>query len=165
MKRTIILVRHGKACSHDAFENDIDRVLIKRGVKDGYKVAGKILKSGIKPDLILTSPAARASHTAMIFARKLKTGTDKVKIIESIYHGAGLKILEKISLLPEEVETVAIFGHNPGITDLAGNLTGGATGFLPTTGVAIINYNIDNWPDIYKSEPMDFNFIIPREIK
>ena len=165
MKRTVILVRHGKACSLDTFEKDIDRVLIARGVNDGYKVAKKLLKSGIKPDIILTSPAARASHSALIFARAMNTGTDIVRVIENMYYGSGSKMLDEISALPEEVKTVALFGHNPAISDLAEHLTNGATSFLPTTGVAIINYKIEKWKDINTSEPAEYNFIIPREIK
>ncbi|MDZ7738603.1 MAG: hypothetical protein U5K32_05960 [Bacteroidales bacterium] len=165
MKRTIILVRHGKACSLDAFDRDIDRVLIKRGVSDGYRVAGEIMKSGIIPDLLLTSPAARASHSALIFARVMKTGSDKVRVIDDLYHGPGQKMLEEISLLTDKIKTVALFAHNPGITDLAETLSGGAVNFLPTTGVAIINYKTDSWSDIYKTGPTDFNFIFPKEIR
>lgn len=165
MKRTIILVRHGKACSPDAFEKDIDRVLTKRGVNDGYKVARKIMKSGLIPEVLLTSPAARASHSALIFARVMKTGSHKVRLIDEMYHGAGEKMLEEISLLTDDIKTVALFAHNPGITDLAEKLTGGAVSFLPTTGVAIINYKTGSWTDIYKAGPTDFDFIIPKEIK
>ncbi|MBS0011447.1 MAG: histidine phosphatase family protein [Bacteroidales bacterium] len=165
MKRTVILVRHGKACALDAFEKDIDRVLTERGVNDGYKVAKKILKAGIKPDIILTSPAARASHSALIFARAMKTGTEIVKVREDFYHGSGSKMLKEVAGLPDEIGTVALFAHNPGISDLAEHLTGGATSFLPTTGVAILNYDTEKWQDINTSEPEGYDFIIPRAIK
>jgi len=165
MKRTVILVRHGKACSPDTFEKDIDRVLTERGVNDGYKVAKKILESGIKPDLILTSPATRASHSALIFARAMNTGTDIVRVTDNMYFGSGSKMLDEISALPDEVKIVALFGHNPAISDLAENLTAGATSFLPTTGVAVINYNIETWKNIRKSSPTDFDFVIPKMIR
>lgn len=165
MKRTVIIVRHGKACSLDAFEKDIDRVLTERGVNDGYKVAKKILKSGIKPDLILTSPAARASHSALIFARAMETGTDIVRVVKNMYYGSAIKMLNGMAALPEEVKTIALFGHNPAISDLAEHLTRGATSFLPTTGVAILNYDINGWKDIIKSDPTDYDFIIPKKLK
>ncbi len=165
MKRTVIIVRHGKACSLDAFEKDIDRVLTERGVNDGYKVAKKILKSGIRPDLILTSPAARASHSALIFARAMKTGTDIVRVVENMYYGSATKMLNGLAVLPDEVKTVALFGHNPAISDLAEHLTRGATSFLPTTGVAILNNDLNGWEDIIKSDPTDYDFIIPKKLK
>lgn len=165
MKRTVLLVRHGKACSLDAFEKDIDRVLTERGVNDGYKVANKIIEQGIKPDLILTSPATRASHSALIFARAMNTGTGIIRVIDNMYYGSGPKILDKIATLPDEVKIVALFGHNPAISDLTERLTDGATDFLPTTGVAIINYNIENWKDIHKSNPTDFDFVTPKMLR
>lgn len=164
MKRTVIIVRHGKACAHDIFEKDIDRVLIKRGVKDGYKVSRKVLKSGIKPDLILTSPAARASHSAFIFARAMKTGTGSIKVVENFYPGSALHIIDKLSDLPDDVKTVAVFAHNPGVTDLAGQLTRGGIGFLPTTGTAIVHYDLEKWKDLPAAEPLDYKYIIPREL-
>ena len=165
MKRTVLLVRHGKACSLDAFEKDIDRVLTERGVNDGYKVAKNILEQGIKPDLILASPATRACHSALIFTRAMNTGTGIVKVIENMYYGSEPKMLDEISALPYEVKVVALFGHNPAISDLAEKLTAGATHFLPTTGVAIINYNIENWKDIHKSDPKDFDFVTPKMLR
>ena len=165
MKRTVLLVRHGKACSLEAFEKDIDRVLTERGVNDGYKVAKKILEKGFKPDLILTSPATRASHSALIFARAMNTGTSIIRVIENMYYGSGPKILDKIEALPDGVKIVALFGHNPAISDLTERLTAGATDFLPTTGVAIINYNIENWKDIHKSNPTDFDFVTPKMLR
>lgn len=165
MKRTVILVRHGKACDHDIFEKDIDRVLTKRGVNDGYKVSRKILKSGIKPDTILTSPAARASHSACIFARAMKTGMEIIKVEDDFYPGSGSKMLNAIESLDNEVRTVALFAHNPGISDIAGQLTRGAIGFLPTTGTAVVQFELEKWKDIHSAEPVDHTLIIPRELK
>jgi len=165
MKRTVIVVRHGKACAHDIFERDIDRVLTKRGVNDAYKVSKKILKSGIKPDVIMTSPAARASHSAFIFSRAMKTGTDNIRVIKDFYPGSSSKMMEEIAALGDDVRTVAVFAHNPGISELASQLTKGAVGFLPTTGTALVNFEMEKWGDIYLSELTDHTLIIPRELK
>lgn len=164
MKKTLLLVRHGKACSLDAFERDIDRVLIKRGVSDGYKVAGKLIQEGIVPELILSSPAARASHSAMIFTRAMHISSEIIKVLDILYHGSVHEMIEEIINVPDEINTVAIFSHNPGITDLAANLSSGATSFLPTTGTAIIDFDIISWKDILKSDPLKSRFIIPREL-
>ncbi len=165
MKRTVILVRHGKACSHDIFEKDIDRVLIQRGVTDGYKVARRLSNQKLIPDLILTSPAARASHTALIFAREMGvTGTGIVKVVNSFYHGSWNHILSEIRSLDPGIGTVAVFAHNPSISDLTFHLTGGANSFLPTTGTAIIEYNMEKWADLGNSKAGSYSFIFPREI-
>ncbi len=165
MERNLILVRHGKACQLDAFEKDIDRTLTNRGVNDGYLVAGDLINKGYKPGLILSSPATRALHTALIFERLMGTGTEKISIIENLYHGMGSNIMKEVINQPDEISSIAVFSHNPGITDLAEHLTKGATSFLPTTGVAIIKYHTDSWSDISSSDPDDYFFIKPKELK
>jgi len=164
MERRIILIRHGKAAPMDSFKKDIDRVLQERGVNDGYKVGYKLVEDGIKPDLIMTSPAARASHTALILARAMRVGADIVRIVDNLYHCTTDSITEEISSLPDSVSTVFVVAHNPGITDMAYHLSRGATTFLPTTGTAIIEYNGVSWKDIAGTDPERYSFIKPREL-
>lgn len=164
MKRTIILIRHGKACDHAKFKRDIDRVLTERGVNDAYKVGSKLIQNGYRPDLILSSPAARASHTALILGRQMNLNSEEIKMKNILYHCSSTTILDEILCLPDEISTIAIAAHNPGITDLAYELSSGGTNFLPTTGVAVINYDIEKWSEITNIRPKDFFFILPREI-
>ena len=164
MKRKIVLIRHGKSAPMDAFKKDIDRVLQERGVNDGYKIGYKLVEDGVKPEAILTSPAARASHTALILARAMRIGTDIVRVADGLYHCTTDSILEEISSLPDSIGTVFVVAHNPGITDLAYHLSRGATTFLPTTGTAIIEYNGVPWKDISNQEPEKYTFIKPREL-
>lgn len=148
----------------DAFKKDIDRVLMERGVNDGYKVGYKLVEEGILPDIILTSPAARASHTALILARAMRIGTQILKVVDNIYHCTADSILAEVSALPDDVETVFVVAHNPGITDLAYHLTRGGTTFLPTTGTAIIEFDTVSWKDIPAIDPDKYMFIKPREL-
>ncbi len=141
--KEIILVRHGKACSLDAYNKDIDRVLMQRGVNDGYRVAEVLNEKKVKPDIILASPAARAIHTALIFSRTMAVGTDAIKIDRNLYHCPEDTILNSIYSLSGDVNSVMIVAHNPGITDVTYELTRGGTSFLPTTGIAVIQYNVD----------------------
>lgn len=164
MKRKIILIRHGKAAPMETFKKDIDRVLQERGVNDGYKVGYKLVEDGIKPDIILTSPAARASHTALILARAMRIGNGITKVVDSLYHCTADSIMDDILSLPDSLTTVFVVAHNPGITDLAYHLSRGATTFLPTTGTAVIEFEAESWKDIPGSEPENFSLIKPREL-
>ena len=164
MKRKIVLIRHGKAAPMDAFKKDIDRVLMERGVNDGYKVGYKLVEEGIKPDLILTSPAARASHTALILTRAMRVGSDILKVVDNLYHCTTESILSEINALPGSVETVFVVAHNPGITDMAYHLSRGATTFLPTTGTAVLEFDIDSWDKLDGKDPESYLFIKPREL-
>jgi phosphohistidine phosphatase len=164
MKRQIILIRHGKAAPTDAYKKDIDRVLMERGVNDGYKVGYKLVEKGVIPDLILTSPAARASHTALILARAMRIGTDILHVAENLYHCTTDSIMDEILSLPDSIATVFIVAHNPGITDMTYHLTKGGTTFLPTTGTAIIDFEIKKWKDLPEATCTNFTLIKPREL-
>ncbi|MCA1755994.1 MAG: histidine phosphatase family protein [Bacteroidales bacterium] len=165
MKRTIVLIRHGKAVPVDTFKKDIDRVLAERGVYDGYKIGYKLVEEKIIPDRILTSPAARASHTALILARAMRVGSGITNVLDNLYHCTTDSIMSEIAPLPDETQTVFLVGHNPGITDMAYLLSGGATTFLPTTGTAIITFDADSWADIPQLQCLEFKMIKPKEIK
>lgn len=164
MKRRIVLIRHGKAAPLDAFKKDIDRVLQERGVNDGYKIGYKLVEDGVKPDIIMTSPAARASHTALIIARAMRVGTSIIQIFDALYHCSTETINEAISSMPDSASTIFLVAHNPGITDMAYHLSKGATTFLPTTGTAVIEFDTESWKDITNKEPEQYYFIKPREL-
>lgn len=164
MKKTIVLIRHGKAVPIDTFKKDIDRVLAERGVNDGYKVGYKLVEDRIIPDLILTSPAARASHTAHILTRAMRVSSEMIKIIDTLYHCTTDSVMSEIKAVPDDIRTLFLVGHNPGITDMAYLLSGGATTFLPTTGVAILTFEADNWIEILQLQCVDFKMIKPKEL-
>lgn len=164
MKKEIILVRHGKAADHTTYKRDIDRVLTERGVSDAYKMGEKLIEEGITPDLILTSPAARANHTALIISRVMKLKEEKLKFVNRLYHCSADTFLDEIYALPEEIKSVMMVAHNPGVTDLAYELTRGGTSFLPTTGVAIIKFKGVKWEDIGSAKANDYLIIKPKEL-
>jgi phosphohistidine phosphatase len=164
MKKEIILVRHGKAADHSTYKRDIDRVLTERGVSDGYKVAEKLINEGIKPDLIITSPAARASHTALIFLRAMKCETENLVIDNSLYHCSADTFFDVIAAQSEDVRSIMLVAHNPGVTDVAYELTRGATSFLPTTGVAVMKFDSIKWQEIHSSKADKYLIIKPKEL-
>jgi phosphohistidine phosphatase len=164
MKKEIILVRHGKAADHTTYKRDIDRVLTERGVGDGYKMGEKLIEEGISPDLILTSPAARANHTALIISRVMKLQEDKLKFVNRLYHCSADTFLDEIYSLPEDINSVMMVAHNPGVTDLAYELTRGGTSFLPTTGVAVIKFKGVLWKDIGSAKANDYLILKPKEL-
>lgn len=164
MSKVIVLVRHGKAVSPDTFTRDIDRVLAQRGINDGYKIGERIKSEGIKPDLILTSSAARANHTALILSRSLNTGTSIIKVIKNFYHCSDDTFLDEIYSLGNDIDTVIISAHNPGISDLAYQLTGGNTNFLPTSGTAIVKFNISLWEELHTAKAKSYLILKPREL-
>jgi phosphohistidine phosphatase len=121
----VYLVRHGIAEDWAANGRDRDRRLTERGrIRAGQSGRGlKRLK--VKPDLILTSPFARAAETASIIAGALNR-SDLVQTVEMLQSGGGSERHVR-QLLPEEHAEVMIVGHQPELSLMVEELAGRGT--------------------------------------
>jgi len=59
--RYLLLMRHAKAETRGPGAADRDRPLVKRGLRDAALIGAAVARDGITPDLVLCSPATRAS--------------------------------------------------------------------------------------------------------
>ncbi|MFC2086632.1 histidine phosphatase family protein [Bacteroidota bacterium] len=162
--KTLVLVRHGK--SDWTFEelSDIDRPLKERGVNDSYKMAGRLKKQKIIPDLILSSSATRAIHSAIIFARQMGIPASKIVINENLYMATEKEILEIIKKTDDSVKTLFVFGHNPIFTILANEFVQESIDNIPTAGMVILNFEVETWAEIKKNRKSSDIFDFPKNL-
>ncbi len=109
----------------------------------------KILKDKkIQPDLLISSTAKRAISTAKEFAKAL--GYKKHGIIrEPKLYGADTgELLQFTKNLKEELISVMIFGHNPGLTYFVNLLAQTEIDNLPTCGIVAIRFDIKLWNEV-----------------
>jgi phosphohistidine phosphatase len=158
--KQLIIVRHGKSDWSYPELADIERPLKTRGVNDGHKM-GEVLKSrGIYPDVMISSPANRAYSTAQIIASVLEYHPDKLIQDEAIYHAGVRELIKIIKKFNNSWASVMIYGHNPGFTDLANHFCSDYIENVPTTGIVILNFRVDDWRAVdaknIDSEEFDF---------
>lgn len=65
----VYLIRHGIAAQRGTYANDEQRPLTKKGRCKTLKVAKSMFATGLRFDLILTSPLVRAEQTAEILKK------------------------------------------------------------------------------------------------
>lgn len=135
-------MRHAKSDWDDASLSDFDRPLNHRGKQAAPDMAGRLLSKTTIPQYLLSSPAVRAKTTANIFAKTL--GLAEPKYNQAIYEASYPTLLQIVNALPDAYNFVAMFGHNPGMSDLLYNLTGQMYD-MPTCTIAIIDFDIDEW--------------------
>ena len=70
----LYLIRHGIAQARDFVLKDEERTLTKAGQDKTKEVAKRLYDSGLRFDLILTSPSVRSHQTAEIFSFLQPTG-------------------------------------------------------------------------------------------
>ena len=132
----IIFVRHAAAIDRNAGIADDRRYLTPKGRTFFRETALTMLKKGVDPDLILTSPLLRAVQTADILAESLAYN-GPLAAIDELEPGFDLSGLEKIISDCRQVSELVIVGHEPDLGNIVGDLLGHRDGFGLKKGCAI----------------------------
>jgi phosphohistidine phosphatase len=143
--KTLTLVRHAKSSWHDTDLSDRERPLNKRGLRDAPIMGRRAIEAGIRPSLIVASPAVRAWTTAKIFAAELGYPVEFLQREDKIYLASLDSLLEVVASQDPGFNNLMLFGHNPGLTDFANYLSPGLTTNLPTAGVVSVEIDRDDW--------------------
>jgi phosphohistidine phosphatase len=145
--KTLLLMRHAKSSWKDHDLEDIDRPLTKRGRHDAPEMGSLLKKEKLVPQLILSSNARRAFKTAGWVAEALKLEEETIQIHESLYLAETEDLIKEINLVPNNVDTVLIIGHNPGLEALAQLFTEKVIS-MPTASIAYLKLPVDQWADV-----------------
>ena len=160
--KKIFIIRHAKS-DQSFFGNDFERPLNERGKTDAPEMAKRLLNKKIKFDALISSPAKRARKTAEHFAAVLKIPVDDIRFITELYHAPVDTFYNVIKALPAELDTVALFSHNPGITSFVNSLdTGVRTDNMPTCGIYAVEVDIDKWVDFAGAKKRFLLFDYPK---
>ena len=164
--KTLILVRHAKSDWGDEGLKDIDRPLAPRGYSAAYAMSEWLLKKGNVPQTFISSDATRALNTAAIFARQMEFPTNEIIILPQVYESTAKTLKDVISQIDTRFESAILFCHNPGITNLANELTDDLFfDELPTCSVVSLEFDVKNWKEVpVKKGKILFNQF-PKEFK
>ncbi|MGM0622827.1 MAG: SixA phosphatase family protein [Campylobacterota bacterium] len=158
--KQIYLLRHAKS-SWSKPVADFDRGLNKRGKKDLAFMATLIRSKQIHPDLILSSPAKRAKKTAKEIGKAL--AISRVYYDENIYEADIEELLEIIHELDNNIHTVFIVGHNPGLNMLAEYLSGRVIDNIPTCAIYGLEFRLNDWTKVDKAQGEYLMFEYPKK--
>ena len=160
--KSLILIRHAKSSWDVPGAEDFDRLLSDRGKADAPEMAKRLLKRDIKIDAFISSPAKRAKKTAQLFAQGLKRKKEEIIYIPELYAAPASVFYEVINGIDPALDTVAIFSHNPGITDFAKGLTDTKVDEMPTCSIFAIQIHTDEWVDFQNAGKEFWFFEYPK---
>jgi phosphohistidine phosphatase len=161
MKRLLIL-RHAKSSWDDASLRDFDRPLNDRGERDAPFMGEILAERDFKPDLIVSSPAARAKRTAEL-VRQAAGWEAPLVFDKRIYEASPQELLAVVNEIRDEVSTSVLAGHNPGMEGIIRLLTG-RTVEMPTASVAVIEFDVDRWSAIEPGSGRLIEVMRPKEV-
>jgi phosphohistidine phosphatase len=113
----LYLLRHAKSSWDDPALTDDERPLAPRGRRDGKRIGEHLRRQEIEPDLVLCSSAARTRETLELLRPAL--GGSTVLVEDELYAASSDQLLARIRVVPDEIASVMVIGHNPGLHELA----------------------------------------------
>ncbi len=160
--KKLILVRHAKSSwKHNVIDHE--RPLNKRGDNDTKLVSNHLKKRGLTINKVLSSDAIRAKTTANAFVSSLGISDDLVNLSYDLYDFSGSNLIKTIKEVEESINCLMVFGHNYAITDFVNTYGDKYIENVPTCGVTIINFDIDDWKDLNKGKTIYTLF--PKDLK
>lgn len=168
MKR-LYLLRHAQA-NPSSDTGDKGRKLSPKGLDDAEKLGRMMVKKSYKPYVVLCSPSIRTRQT---WEHIGLVGMED-RFPERLYNAGSAAFLEELEELDDDVASVLLIAHNPGIHDFAARLASEDSpqtlmarlmeGFKPGA-LAVLDCPVESWLDIREEanklvdfmDPMDYN--------
>lgn len=170
MVKNLYLLRHAKS-EHPDGVGDHDRPLNGRGKGNAVEMGKYIAETGV-PDVILCSDSTRTKQTLQgvlqAFAHE-----PKVFYLKQLYLATPGEILREVSKLGDDVTSVMVVAHNPGIHQLSVLLTGDITDAalfntmrakFPTCALAMLATGVASWKELEPGFCSLEKFITPKEL-
>ena len=122
MPRRLLIIRHAQAAAAPV---DRDRALTAQGARNASAIGKWLAAGAYAPDRVLVSPALRTRQTWKRAAESLALDLPP-DVDELLYENTLEAVVAAITGTPEDVQTLAVVGHNPSVGELSFALDDGA---------------------------------------
>ena len=172
MKR-LLLLRHAKSLRDESLK-DKDRPLNPRGRSDAPRMGSYMHHKRYLPQLVLCSTAKRTVETWEFLGPELDAST-QVRFTEALYLASAPMIGNLVRAVDNDVSTLLVIGHNPGLEQCAQMLarepaideerqfTTALREKFPTCALAVLDFDVSNWDEATSGALTDF--ARPKDIK
>lgn len=160
--KSVIIIRHAKSSWDNIEESDFDRPLNDRGKADAPRMAKRLLERKVSIDAFISSSAKRARKTAALFIKEFNGDKEDIKLVPELYLAGPDAFYDAIAKAPASAKTIALFGHNPGITEFANDLTDVRVDDMPTCSIFAVKADIKDWAEFKDAEKQYWFFDYPK---
>lgn len=162
MTKTLLLIRHAKSSWDNADLSDFERPLNKRGKDDATIMSKRIKDKKMAIDFFVSSPAKRAKKTAVFFMKEYGFKEEDLNLVPTLYEASVNDFYRAVESLNDENHIVALFSHNPGITDFINSIECSPVYNMPTCAVYALKIKTKHWKDFKHSEKEFLFFDYPK---
>ena len=160
--KTLLIIRHAKSGWDDASLSDFDRTLTDRGKSDAAMMAKRIKKSLIEIDAFVSSPAKRAKKTAKIFMKEYEKDEKHLSLVPSLYEALVKDFYDVVENLDDKNNSVALFSHNPGVTEFINSLECSPIYNMPACAVFALKIKTKHWKEFSEAKKEFLFFDYPK---
>ena len=125
-------------------------------------MAERIKDKKMKIDLFVSSPAKRAKKTAKIFMKIYDESKKNLLLIPALYEASLQNFYDTLEIIDDKYDSIALFSHNPGITEFANSLTDYKIDNIPTCGVFAVSIQIKKWSEFRNAGKQLLFFDFPK---
>ena len=162
MKKTLTILRQGKAETGSAHQEDRTRELTLRGMQAAEIMGKYLLQRGKLPEQILCSPAKRTRET-LEYLQSVLPKSLPVEFVDKLYLASAKEMLDILAGVDEKKSHVLLIGHNPGLHELCLKLAKSGDRKLldilaikfPTCAMATITFDT-HWDELSHGTLADF---------
>jgi phosphohistidine phosphatase len=166
VKRRLVILRHAKAERGNT--TDHARPLTSRGRADAIAAGRWLAESKYAPDRTVCSTATRAKETWVLASTELEDGIP-TSYERGAYHADVGDLVRLLQETPDEVKTLLLVGHNPGLHYLVLSLIGSgpealvrqAHEHLATAGLAVLEFS-GKWAELAAGESKLTEYTVAR---
>jgi len=151
-EKTLTVLRHAKSSWKDDTLSDFDRPLNDRGLQDAPEMGRRLRDLGVRPSLIVSSPAKRAWTTAKEVARVIGYPREFLQRDSDLYLASAGTLVDVVGRQDPGFNHLLICAHNPGLTDLVNRLLPGLTDNLVTAGFVTVGAEAKDWREFFTAE-------------
>lgn len=145
--KKLYLVRHAKSSWKDNGLTDMERPLEKRGKKNASNISLALKNAGIRPQLMVSSPAVRAMKTANIFAKAFDIPKKEIQVVPELYLPDFPTLLQTCTHLPD-LSDVMVFGHEPSYSEAIHHFLPNALDKVRTSSATELVFDATSWTEI-----------------
>lgn len=162
--KTLYILRHAKSSWNYPGLPDDQRPLLEKGIKRTAKVGLYMSNHSLKPDIIISSTAVRAAETARLIAAGIQFPQNEIQYSHSLYLCDPDKIFDQLFPLDDRFKSAMIVGHNPTLTNFVNQFLSKPLEWLPTSGLAIIEFKTDRWTELASCQTGKSVVFSPKEL-
>lgn len=142
-------MRHAKSDWSLEGQDDFERGLNKRGLRDAPFMGSLLKEKKLIPQLLIASPARRTRLTAEMVAENLGY-TAEILYFDELYESSGKQYLSVLQTMNNRVDRAMIVGHNPSLEELIDILLQMNLPHveMPTSAVAVLDLHVNSWAEL-----------------